>query len=207
MEYIKKYIFNNKEKIDAIREFMEKKESHILNSFPYVSSYNINIDRDSVTTRAGSYNVFSLSDECEELYDLFDFLKASYIDYIESTLPNKTFDLKDLNPAVSCWLNILRKGENVGLHKHSEYHGDLWSMVSGVFILSSNGTKTTYSHNKEEFFLENNAGELIIFPPYYNHESSENKTEQKRVTLGMDFLFKKEHAPLGSNFYKNLIEI
>ena len=207
MNYIKNYNFSNSEKLQKIADFLESKETHILETYPYLGDFGTALTEEQVSTRSGGYNIFSMIDECPELDDLLEFITASYYDYIDNVMPNKTFSNEDINPAINCWLNVLRQTENIGMHKHANDYGDLWSFVSGTFVLRATETNTNYKTKTNTVSFENKNGQLTIFPPYYSHWTDIHKFNEPRLTLGMDFFFQKEHAKDDENFYNILVKL
>lgn len=209
MKYVQNYNFSNENSLQIISNYLKSKEEFILDNFPFISDFGTSIRDDQVTSRSGGYNVFHMQDECPELQNLLNFISESYFHYIDNILPNKTFDNKDINPAINCWLNILHTSENIDMHKHSDVYGDLWSFVSGTFVLSAKNTSTFYkSNNNIEIFENANVdGQLTIFPPYYYHWTSIHTDEEPRLTLGFDIFFQKDHAKSNINFYNILVDL
>jgi hypothetical protein len=207
MNYIKQYAFSNSDKLDTITSFLESKENYILENYPYLGDFGTKLTEKQVSTRSGGYNVFNMVNECPELEDLLNFISTSYYDYIDNVMPNKTFDNTDINPAINCWLNVLRQTENIGMHRHANDYGDLWSFISGTFVLRATETNTNYKTKTDTVSVENQNGQLTIFPPYYWHWTDIHTFNETRLTLGMDFFFQKEHAKDDENFYNILVEL
>lgn len=207
MKHIQNYNFSNESSLQIIADYLKSKEKFILENFPFISDFGTGIREDQVTSRAGGYNVFHMKDECPELHHLLNFISESYLHYLDNVLPNKTFDNKDINPAINCWLNILNKSENINMHKHAEDYGDLWSFVSGTFVLNAKNTSTFYKNNLEMFENVNVDGQLTIFPPFYYHWTSIHTDETPRLTLGFDIFFQKDHTKSDINFYNTLVDL
>ena len=207
MNYIQTYNIDSKETIETVSDFLYNKESYILNNYPYLGNFGTKLKLDNVSTRAGGYNIFQMVDECPQLNELLTFIKTSYLHYIDNILPNKTFTNTDIDPALSCWVNVLRKSESIGMHKHAEDYGDLWSFISGTLVLNATNTNTYYYSNDRTTAIENINGQLTLFPPFYSHWTDIQTEDVPRVTLGLDVLFKKDHANGDSRFKDNLIKL
>jgi len=186
MEYVQNYNFSNENSLQIISNYLKSKEGFILDNFPFIGDFGTSIRDDQVTSRSGGYNVFHMQDECPELQHLLNFISESYFHYIDNILPNKTFDNKDINPAINCWLNILHTSENIDMHNSTFYK----------------------SNNNIEIFENTNVdGQLTIFPPYYYHWTSIHTDEEPRLTLGFDIFFQKDHAKSNINFYNILVDL
>lgn len=207
MKYIQNYNFSDNEKLEKIVEYLSSKENYILDTFPYLGDFGTKLTNDQVSTRSGGYNIFHMNEECPELDNLLSFIKESYYDYIDNIMPNKTFENTMINPAINCWLNVLRKTESIGMHKHSNDYGDLWSFISGTFVLSASDTSTIYKYGEETYEIENINGQLTIFPPFYYHWTTLHNEDSPRLTLGSDVFFKREHAKSDKKFYDILVEL
>jgi len=207
MEYIKNYFFTDQDKLKIITEFLESKEQYLLQKYKFRSDFGTSLTDKHVSTRSGGYNVFQFLNECPELNDLLNFLAESYWDYYNNTFPKSAY-IGSLNPAIGCWVNILRDGENIGKHKHSHSGGLFgWSFISASIILRAKNTCTRYMHEGEVLSIENTTGCLTVFPPYYDHWTDTHKDSQNRVTLGMDFFFDKAHSASNKEFNDALIVI
>jgi len=207
MDFIKHYFFTDQEKLKTITEFLESKEEYILQKYKFRGDFGTSLTDKHVSTRSGGYNIFQFSNECPELNNLLAFLIFSYQDYMKNVIPKNAYTGK-LNPALNCWVNIMRDSESIGRHRHSEDYSPSWSFVSASIILRAKNTCTRYSYKGEEFASDNVNGCLTIFPPYYDHWTDEHKdTSHNRVTLGMDFFFDKEHSAGFKEFYDTLITV
>ena len=205
MDYIKNYLFEDQDKLKTITEFLESKEQYLLQKYKFRSSFGTSLTEKHVSTRSGGYNIFQFLDECPELNELFGFFVKSYWDYIDTVFP-KTAYTGNYNPALNCWVNILRNGENIGKHKHS-LEGSYWSFISASIVLRAKNTCTRYMHKEEVISIDNINGSLTVFPPYYDHWTDMHKDNQSRVTLGMDFFFDKAHSAGFKEFNDTLITI
>ena len=207
MDYIQTYNYTDTGSLETITSYLEGKEDYIKNTYPFLNDFGTGLTENDISTRAGGYNIFSMSSECPELDDLLLFFGTSYLHYIDNVLPNKTFTNDQINPAIMCWLNVIRKSEKIGMHKHAEDYGNLWSFISGTFVLKASNTNTNYSYNGELETISNIQGQLTLFPPFYSHWTDLHTDTTSRLTLGLDILFNKDGASGDSSFYNNLIEI
>ena len=204
MDYIKTYFFQDLNKINIISEYLASKEDYIIKTYPFRSDYGTGLDIDNVITRSGGYNVFKLEDKPAELDEYLFFVSECYYDYVNNVLPNKTFVTSEIKPGVNCWVNVVRNGESIVMHKHSDDHGDLWSFISATSVLNASGTNTNYEYKEEVTSVPNEIGSLTIFPPFYNHWTSINESQEKRITLGMDIVFNRDACDSCGDYQSNL---
>ena len=204
MDYIKCYAYQDLNKLKTITDFLESKEQYILQKYKYRSDFGTSLQEKHVSTRSGGYSVFEFREECTELNDLLDFLTTSYWNYMDNVLPKDAYTGK-LNPAINCWVNILRDGENIGRHKHSQDHTPWWSFISASMVLRAKNTCTRYMYKDETLSIDNAIGNLTIFPPHIDHWTDTHRDTQNRVTLGMDFFFDKNHSKGSGDFHDSIV--
>lgn len=207
MEYIKHYTFDDNTALSNINTFLVSKENYIKETYSFLGDFGTGLKENHVSTRSGGYNIFNMVDECSDLSKLLNFIIESYVDYLNNVLPNKTFENNEINPAIMCWLNILRESEKIGMHKHAEDYGELWSFISGTFVLNASETNTYYYNDKKTTNVSNVNGRLTLFPPFYLHWTDIQSDNSIRSTLGLDILFNRNNASGDSTFEQNLVSI
>jgi len=108
---------------------------------------------------------------------------------------------------INGWLNILTKGENLGIHCHSMSEN---SYISGAAILSEcheNSTTNFYIPQLEHhddvgtIRIKNNVGDLMMFPQWMFH-SVNTVGSSVRISLGFD-LFTEESIEYFSKNHTN----
>ena len=184
--------------LDQVTEFMLSKEQYILDNFPFVSDYRV-FNTNHVTTRSSSYSVFHFIDECPELQNILNYIQNSYFNYVDS-VGLKSYIKK---PAINCWLNIIRQGERINFHRHSDNE---ISFVCGTVYLQVNETETTFLKQNQIVKITNNVdGEICFFRCDLDHGTNIHQDTKPRVTFGFDIFFDSNTVINVPHFYKNLI--
>jgi hypothetical protein len=184
---------------EAIAKFVLSKEDWIL-SLPE----NTNKDPSAytgakgVTTRFSSYNFFeSFAPECEEIDKLWKRVYEVYIGLLEYKNVPRT------NVYFKSWCNILRTGETLRPHIHTT---SKWSYLSAHITVKANGSSTVYVNpvnqinDPEEYNRPNKQGKMTVFESCIPHYTTEDISDEPRITIAMDFLVEK-HVLLLDNKY------
>jgi len=87
------------------------------------------------------------------------------------------------------WFNDMPPGSITTRHTHDDDD----ELLSGVYYIKvpENSGNLILIKNGTEKEIESNAGELILFRPDCLHEVSENKSSEDRLSIGMNFGYKK----------------
>jgi len=172
--------WNAFEKIDTIRTWLLSNESRIINEFPNHGDRDggTGLGPDSVTARFGRYNLFNFSSELAEFDSLLDFLRKSYIKFVQET----NHKIQDTN--IVSWFNVLRKSEKIKEHAHGSHP---YAYLSGNMHLDSYKTITYYRSPYDKNFLnvKNIKGGLTIFPACILH-GTDDFDGDFRVSIGFD---------------------
>lgn len=204
--YIQHSQFGTNEQVQEIAAFLLSKEQYIIDTYPFVSYFGtddptLDTPGNLVTTRSGTYNVFQFVNECPVLETLKTFLVAEYKNY----LITKNYMNYVVNPAINCWVNVIREGESIRYHKHS---GHEMSFVSGTMVLQAEATNTWYKFDDGELMrVPNVPGKVSIFPCNVLHWTDMHYGNNPRVTLGFDFMFDRETSLSNPVFYSALVPI
>jgi len=126
------------------------------------------------------------------------FLKESFIQYVSLFSPNtKTFYAK-------VWLNVLSKWDYLNTHSHDSIYSPLHFCCHYDLSIPIPKTFTCYMpiyndpvlQNEENTIgtiqKENVEGELLCFPHFLPHKTSPNKSDEPRLTFGMDIILTEE---------------
>lgn len=117
---------------------------------------------------------------------------------------------------ISCWANILRRGESLDIHHHdpgfiSAHYTVQSGNVSGEEPESRDSGHTIYyrpgfvdrSHGSGspwdfEWRVSNQPreGNLLFFPSYVRHEVRPNLGQEERISIAMDIYVEKQKAPI-----------
>jgi len=184
--------------VKQVAQFMLSKEQYILDNYPFVSDYRV-FSTNHVTTRSSAYSVFHFMDECPELKNILHFIQNSYYMYVDS------IGLKQhiKKPAINCWLNVIRQGERISFHNHSNNEN---SFVCGTVYLQVNDTQTTFLKQKDTVKITNNInGEVCFFRCDLEHGTNIHQYSEPRVTFGFEIFFDSNTSINAPHFYKNLI--
>lgn len=206
MSRIQTSIFEPLSSVQTIAAFLFGKEQYILDTFPFVSYFGtddpaVNNPGNFVTTRSGTYNVFHFANECPELISLKTFLASEYSKYLDW----KGYRQYLVNPAINCWLNVVRKGESISFHKHSSQE---LSFVSGSMVLQCDSTNTWYKFDDGEVERTPNLpGAVTVFPCNAIHWTDMHFANEPRITIGFDFFYNKESAIGNPTFYNALVSL
>jgi len=116
------------------------------------------------------------------------------------------------------WANIIRNnGRRITEHNHAHANtggpgGDYVSTiedsyVSGHISLQAENTKTHYRNPYIEIYkgIPNHPGDLWLFPSYIDHKTSDNKSENPRVSVAFDFITGPVYNKIGNKFFKQVI--
>lgn len=202
--YIQHSQFDSAQQVQEITSFLLGKEQYIIDTYPFVSYFGtddptLDTPGNLVTTRSGTYNVFQFATECAALNQLKSFLIEEYKKYITY----KNWSTYVVNPAINCWVNVIRQGESIRYHKHS---GHELSFVSGTMVLQAEATNTWYKFDDGELVrVPNLSGHVSIFPCNVLHWTDMHYGNNPRVTLGFDFMFDRETAASNPVFYAALV--
>ena len=155
--------------------------------------------RDSITARFQNFNILSWKYELQIRnlqYQIKDAIEE-YNGHFGNRTPDKLY--------INCWYNVLRRGGQIRPHLHSCHE---YSYLSGHVTVQSDDTCTGYINpvNIKEFFLsivkptglrelvesgntyeiDNNVGELTIFPTRLAHYTSVHESDIPRITIAFD---------------------
>jgi len=168
--------------------FFLKKEKELIKKYP--PRYDGSVDLpNSVTARGTFYNLFSLPKPSKELTLIKNFIKSNVKQLL---LRFNITDISDL--WIICWFNVLRKGEHISEHSHYNLANGHASFLSGNFCVNVSNTITFYKDIGETNTLNvnNEIGQLCLFPSFIKHYSDKHEGEQPRITIACDIFFKKE---------------
>lgn len=195
--------FEPQSMVQEIASFLLGKEQYIIDNYPFVSYFgtddpNVANPGNLVTSRSGTYNVFQFANECPPLNNLKAFLVEQYRQYITA----KNWMNYVVNPAINCWVNVIREGESIRYHKHSSHE---LSFVSGTMVLQAASTNTWYKFDDGELVrVPNIPGQVSLFPCNVVHWTDMHYGTTPRITLGFDFMFDKQTSIGNPAFYNSL---
>ena len=148
-----------------------------------------NWDPDQLTSRLWGYNLFDF--DYQVVRDLKDHIAAQYEDYVNEL----HFPIEKCY--VHGWVNILRTGQRIGAHHHSDAHCNApgeSAYVSGNVCISAENTKTYYSSpycQQNAAGLNNNPGDMFLFPSFIIHRTDKNESQEPRISYAFDIIVEK----------------
>jgi hypothetical protein len=168
-----------------LAEVVIAEETNIINN---VKSSDPNDDKTWLTGKLWSYNFLDFDYPCIKQFNNFIF--NSYVSYMNA------IGVEYSKPVyVQCWANILyNNGRVITPHNHSSAHCDApyeYSYVSGNISIVVENTSTFFAHpifKDMAIEIPNKTGELIMFPSFITHGSSENRSETPRITIAFDII-------------------
>ena len=171
--------------IDVLRDFFLKKEQWVIDNYDHEEITAPQAPQ--LTQRLRHYNIFEWEDECPELTKLRRVIKKFHKEYGKKVWGN-TYRY-DQKLYIRAWLNVLREGEEIGMHIHSTHPH---SYIAGHFTVTCDDSQTIYCHplyqlpDGYRFYSNNKPGTLTLFPSTVPHCTSVQKTNIPRVTIAFD---------------------
>lgn len=185
--------------VEAMRKLILIKEKEIIAKYPDVKGDGgTGLGTDSLTSRFGKFNVFKWTEPC--FVEFQDWVRGEYLKFLQALmLPSpKTY--------VTCWANVMRKGQIIQPHWHSHTPN---SYLSAHFTVSAEGTQTGYQNpfdRNEWFSSDNDAGKLTIFPSFLMHGTTMHNGDSERVTIAMDINTEGGMEDLKNSLKADLVE-
>lgn len=173
--------WEEEDKVDVIRNWLIANEDRIKKEYPALHDGGTGLGQSSVTSRFGRYNLFDFANECPELGDLLNFIRRTWIEFVE----RDQTPFLDLD--IVCWYNIVR--ENQAITEHS--HGAIpTGYLSGNMHLDDYETRTLYRTPflaQNYMPIQNMKGGVSLFPSYVFHKTDEYKdTSKPRLSIAFD---------------------
>jgi hypothetical protein len=167
-------------KIYKIKKWLIENEQMFITKFSATHDGGVGTGPYSVTGRFDQYNLFDYIDKCPELNDLLNFIRQSYLEFVYE----EQVQIRDTE--LTCWYNILRKGQAVGEHHHGSGH-DVY--LSGNMSLDNYSTSTIYRCPYDDGVtmpITNSIGMLTLFPSCVPHYSNQYNGDAERISIAFD---------------------
>ena len=173
--------------IDCVElsKLLLKKEPEIIKKYPPTgvngipTDGNTGLGENSTTSRFYHYNV--LNWEGTDL--LKKYIKLGYEEYT---------GLKDTAIYVKCWVNVMRKGDQIKPHQHAHIDYKENNYLCGHFNAQVDGTTSTfYQLNDHVEKMKNISGNIIFFPSYVFHWTNLYNGNSQRITCAFDIKSKE----------------
>ena len=88
---------------------------------------------------------------------------------------------------VQCWANVMRKGQQINSHNHTENRGPK-DLLSGHLCVQVDGFTSTYYQGDP---IQNKNGQITLFPGYMYHWTDKYMGNSERITIAFDIRSEK----------------
>lgn len=187
--------------IDNLKYYLLGKELDILTDFDYYNDGGTGLGKDDVTTRFARYNLLAFNDPSISM--LKEQIKLNFNLFLKELGAHQhqaDFFLNKMyyEPYIVCWFNVLRKGQNIKRHVHSNLGN---AFISGNICVSATNTETHYEmpYAQGNVEIQNTPGHLTLFPSYLPHWTTKNDSDDVRVSVAFDIYAKRDHIMLSQN--------
>ena len=176
--------------VQELRRVILIKEKEILEEYPDIDYTRFHdgytgLGKNGLTSRYIYFNL--LEWDYPVIKDLKKAIKVFHEEYLKGTVGPQ----KDLPLGVRCWANVMRKGQQIKKHAHSSHP---WSYLSGHFCVAAEDTSTNYYHPYNDTYepIENNPGQMTLFPNWVAHNTSKHMGDSERISIAFDIVFDPE---------------
>lgn len=164
--------------LDSIANTILKNEKTVINSHPYTDDWGTGLGPNSMTSRSNCYNIL----DWPEMSELKSNIKKIYNRFLtEIQVPvEQTIYLQ-------CWANVLRKGEFIKIHRHSDTP---YAYLGGHVCIQTQGSSTFYKSpfSEDDYQSPNEPGKITLFPSWLPHWTSKQESETERITVAFDII-------------------
>lgn len=105
---------------------------------------------------------------------------------INEALTRAKFILQNENLRAGYWFNDMPPGSKTLIHSHDDYDEQL-SAVYYVYVPKNSGDLIIHETPNKAIKVSPSAGEFIFFNPAVQHEVTENKSRENRLSIGINF--------------------
>jgi hypothetical protein len=157
----------------------------------------------SLTSRLWNYNLFDFPNP--ELAVLKDLIAQQYICFVDALGYTRE------SVYIQCWANMLRFGQDINWHHHSDAHADApreFAYVSGNLCIHADDTKTYYRNpcaDTDIVGIDNIDGEMILFPSFIQHATDKNMTQTPRISIAFDIITQEIYQQIDNKNFRFLI--
>jgi len=165
--------------VEKLAKKILNNEPRIIKKYPgNILKGNSGLSVNSLTSRSPYFNVLNWWGTGS----LRKWIRSGYEEYN---------GIKDKRLYVQCWSNVMRKGEQIGSHKH-EMNGMIGTstknILSGNFGVQVDGTTSTYYDGNP---ILNVNGVMSFFPASAFHWTDRYEGNSERITISFDILSEK----------------
>ena len=189
-DYIKNINFN------ALSKFLLLKEKEIL-KYDSAKDNNGNVSdgftglgENSTTSKFRSYNLLSYRNK--EIVKLKKEIHKKYVLFLNKlNIPIKEYLY------IQCWVNIMRKGQQIKPHIHDV---SPTCYLGGHVCVQSKNTHTCYINpvnqinDPDTYKSKNEVGKITLFQNCIPHYTDIHQDEKERITIAFDLKYMRGHA-------------
>ena len=162
-----------KTKLDCekLAKIILKKEKTIIKKYlPFVDG-GTGLGPDSLTSRFNSFNVL----QWDETEPLAKQIKNGYEQY--NSIENKSIYVK-------CWANVMRKGQKIYKHRHTNSGVLSEHYLCGTLIIKTDGSTSSFFDNNKS--IKNHNGDMTLFQSDVFHSTNIYMGDSERITINFD---------------------
>ena len=164
--------------VEKLAKKILKNEPRIIKKYPakgidlkYDFDGNTGLGLNSLTSRSCHYNLLNWWGTGS----LRKWIRSGYEEYN---------GIKDKCLYVQCWANVMRKGEQIGSHKHESYNRTSpVKHLCGHLSVQVDGSTSTYYEGSP--YLNKNA-QMTFFPAHTFHWTDRYENDRERITVAFD---------------------
>ena len=158
--------------------FFTEKEKQLMKEHLNGDDGATGLGKDSITSRFSKYNLLNFS----EMFFLKELIKQKYIQLIDTLGINL-----DGPFYIQCWFNIIRKGEQIKKHRHTDMKNSN-NFISGNICVNIENSCTFYNPPflDDVIKVKNKDNQIVFFPSWLDHYTDEVKSDYERITIGFD---------------------
>lgn len=182
---------------NEIAEVILTKEKQIIQKYSNIKGDgSTGLGDNSLTSKFGKFNIFSWDEGC--IIKFQKFIRQEYGNFIQN------LGVKKEDCMIQCWANVMRRGEKIEPHWHSS-NADTY--LSAHFCVKTDNTSTLYQNPykpNQWVPFENKIGNLLFFPAWMVHCTTEQITNDIRITIALDLVPTRtlNNHPYPDNFVK-----
>lgn len=172
--------------ISDLKNLILLKEKEIISNTPVPTGDNGNTSLGpySLTSRFSYFNLLEWRFDHEEVMVLYHFIRDHYhtfLNMLEYEIPESS---------IQCWANVLRKGEQIKVHRHNTAPH---SFLSGNMTIQAENTQThyyvseVYDPEAYPFYSsDNQPGDFNIFQSHMLHDTDMTESADPRISIAFD---------------------
>jgi len=145
------------------------------------------LGKNSTTSRFDKYNVLKWDNtEIQKLKNAIVEMHSKFLTLLQIDKPKVLF--------AQCWVNVMRKGEQIKPHIHST---NPESYLGGHICIKCNNTSTYYINppnqlnEPETYTSKNEVGKMTLFQNCIPHYTDVHKNKDERITIAFDLQISK----------------